>query len=286
MKLRISHLTRYQYDREVGFGPHLLYLRPREDSLRHLTRFHLVTDPPAKLVTTRDPYDNDLTWAYFWERGPALNLRTEIEITTRDTNPFDFIVTSPADRFPFTYEPDTASALVPHLTPPDEATRTALLDWMHTRFPQPPTETVPLLTALNQRIHTSFGYARREEDGTQTSLDTLLLGTGACRDLAVLFCDLARTLGLAARFVSGYLYTPPSETSVAENAMHAWVELYLPGAGWKGFDPTCGILCDDSYVPVAHSPLAAIVTPVQGSIASPHPARAQLHSAITIEKIG
>jgi transglutaminase-like putative cysteine protease len=284
MKIHVSHLSRYVYDREVGFSPHLLYLRPRENPLLRVNSFGFNISPEAKLMWTRDYYDNLLAWAHFWERGTTLSIRTEFDVETLDVNPFDFILKPYAFKFPFEYEPLHAFNLTPCLAPPYDETQAALRNWLDEHFIDRPTETVLYLVALNTLVHTSLRYQRREEHGIQSSLTTLRLRSGSCRDYAVLFIELCRTLGLAARFVSGYLYDPEINSPSA-GAMHAWAEVYLPGAGWRGMDPTHGIWCDDAFVPVAHAAVAESVNPIQGSYYSPDKVPVQLTTSVLVEKM-
>jgi transglutaminase-like putative cysteine protease len=288
MILRVSHLTRYDYAQEVGFSPHTLYLRPRESPLHRLRSFQFNISPQARLVTTRDPHDNTMVVAHFWDRASALNIRTGFEIETLDSNPFDFLLERSATKFPFKYDEEERFALAPYLVPPYNDTQHTLRGWLQTNLFEAPRETVPFLTALNSLLHTSIAYTRREEDGIQPSAQTLELGSGSCRDSAVLLIEICRTLGLAARFVSGYLYDPPAEDAAnpLPGAMHAWVEIYLPGAGWKGLDPTRGIFCDDVFIPVAHAAQADTVNPIHGSYYADAPVSAKLTTSVLVEKLG
>jgi len=285
MQLRVSHLTRYDYAQEVGFSPHLLYLRPRESPLHRLKSMRFNLSPQARLITTLDAHDNTLVVAHFWERATALNIRTEFELETLDTNPFDFLLERSAFKFPFAYDDADRFALAPYLAPPFDETQDTLRAWLAEHLPDAPTETVPLLTALNSRLKDSIAYVRREEDGIQPSAQTLSLGSGSCRDSAVLLIEICRTLGLAARFVSGYLYDPPPDDAVVPAAMHAWVEVYLPGAGWKGLDPTRGIFCDDAFMPVAHAAQADTVNPIHGNYYASMPVAAKLTTSVLVEKL-
>jgi transglutaminase-like putative cysteine protease len=284
MKLHVSHLTRYDYAQSVSFSPHMLYLRPRETPLLRVNSFGFNIAPEAKLVWTRDSHDVLLAWAYFWEPAAALNVRSEFEVETFDTNPFDFLLKDYALKFPFTYEPLEKFNLSPYLVPPFDETQAALRNWLDEHFVDRPAETVPFLSALNSLLCSTLRYARREERGIQPSRRTLELGSGSCRDYAVLFAELCRTLGLATRFVSGYLHDPELG-SPAHGAMHAWTEIYLPGAGWKGLDPTHGMWCDDSFVPVAHTAVAESVTPIQGSYYSSVPIPSKLTTSVLVEKL-
>jgi transglutaminase-like putative cysteine protease len=284
MKIHVSHLSRYEYDREVSFSPHLLYMRPRENPLLRVNSFGFNISPEAKVIWTRDSHDNLLAWAHFWERSPTLSIRSEFVVETFDVNPFDFILKPYALTFPFEYESLYAFNLTPYLAPPFPETRAALLNWLDEHFVDRPKETVPFLVALNNLVHQTLIYKRRDERGIQPSLTTLQLGTGSCRDYAVLFIELCRTLGIAARFVSGYLFDPATDSPSA-GAMHAWTEVYLPGGGWKGIDPTHGIWCDDAFVPVAHAAVADSVNPIQGSYYAPEPVPSKLTHSVLVEKM-
>lgn len=143
-----------------------------------------------------------------------------------------------------------------------------------------------LLTLLNRLVNQAFLYQRRETPGIQTPDETVQLGSGSCRDFAVFFAAVCRRLGLAARFVSGYLYDPPinggSGANRAHGSMHAWTEVFLPGAGWKGFDPTNGVLCSDYFIPVAVARHPETVNPVQGSYLGTEPVENQMESWVEI----
>jgi transglutaminase-like putative cysteine protease len=285
MKLRVSHLTRYEYDREVGFAPHILYLRPRESAEQRLLHHRLTVQPDAKLSHVRDPQDNNFSWAHFWEKADTLNIRSEFELERHCPNPFDFILKPYAFTFPFRYESVFDFALGPYLAPPFDDTQARLRAWLDEHFVERPAETVPYLTALNTLLYRTLRYTRREERGIQPSRQTLDLGGGACRDYAVLFVELVRTLGLAARFVSGYHFAPAGDDHRTVGAMHAWAEVYLPGGGWRGLDPTHGIWCDDSFIAVAHAAQAEAVNPVQGGIYSPTPVQSRLLTDVLVERL-
>lgn len=284
MQLEISHQTRYEYDREVQLHPHLLYLRPRENPLLQVNRFAFSFQPEAKVAWMRDDFDNLPASAQFTTSATALDIRSECTVTTTDTPPFDFLVRDYATAFPFVYEPLHRFNLSIYLTPPEIATQEALQRWLATRFANRPKETVAWLFALNQIICRSLTYQRRDEPGIQTALTTITLGSGSCRDFAVLLIECARTLGVAARFVSGYMFDPVSNGSAA-GSMHAWTEVFLPGAGWIGMDPTHGIFCQNAYVPVAHAVVAESVNPIQGSFFSATPAVARLTTDVRVHQL-
>jgi transglutaminase-like putative cysteine protease len=289
MFLRVIHVTRYDYSQPVSFAPHALYLRPRETSRQRLHSFDLTLTPAARRVATNDAEDNALDWAYFAAdaRSSTLELRSEFLVETLDSNPFDFFLKPTAFSFPFTYDAAETFALGSCFTAPAGTDAGQLRAWLGTHFPAPPTDTVAFLTALNSAVRASLSYTRRDEPGIQTPSDTLARGSGSCRDYAVFFVALCRQLGLAARFVSGYLHEPPNPamTNPVPSAMHAWAEVYLPGAGWRGLDPTRGIFCDDSFVPVAHTALAENVNPIQGNFYGTSSTTSTLSTRLTIEKL-
>ncbi len=285
MKLRISHHTRYEYDHEVGFAPHVLYLRPRESAYQRLLSHRLTVQPDARISHIRDPHDNNFAWAHFREKSSALNISSEFEVERDFPNPFDFVLKVYAFNFPFKYEPVFDFALGPYLAPPFDDTQARLRAWLDEHFVDRPAETVPFLSALNSLLFTTLRYNRREERGIQPSLTTLTLGSGACRDFAVLLVELCRTLGLAARFVSGYMFAPPDDSHRTVGAMHAWTEVYLPGGGWRGLDPTHGIWTDENFIAVAHAAQAESVNPIQGGIYSSTPVGSRLRTDVVVERI-
>jgi transglutaminase-like putative cysteine protease len=289
MFLRITHLTRYEYSQPVALSPHALYLRPRETPRQRLHQFDLTIAPTARRVATNDPLDNALDWAYFTGEAPAarLEIRSDLMVETLDTNPFDFFLSPDALTFPFAYRAAERTALGPNLALRAETDTDALRAWLGRHLVAPPTETVPFLSALNAAVHRALAYTRREEAGIQPAALTLSLGRGSCRDYAVAFIELCRHLGLAARFVSGYLYEVPAPgvTNPLPAATHAWAEVYLPGAGWRGLDPTRAIFCDDAYVPLAHAAVAESISPVQGTFFGPPGTTSQLTIQLAVDKL-
>ncbi len=289
MFLRLTHVTRYDYSSPVTFAPHALYLRPRETSRQRLHQFELAITPTARRIATTDPLDNALDWAFFAgdQSATRLEFRSELMVETLDTNPFDFFLKPSALTFPFRYDTAEQIALAPCLTLRADTPPAALRDWLARHLPAPPADTVPFLTALNSAVHHALAYTRRDEPGIQSAATTLASRRGSCRDYAVFLIELCRLQGLAARFVSGYLYEPPppGATHPSPPAMHAWAEVYLPGAGWRGLDATRGIFCDDAFVPVAHAAVAESVNPIQGTFFGPANVSAHLTTTLSIKNL-
>jgi transglutaminase-like putative cysteine protease len=289
MFLRLAHVTRYEYSQPVSFAPHALYLRPRETPRQRLHEFKLDVSPSPRRIATSDAEDNALDWAWFSPDLTAtrLEFRSEFMVETLDTNPFDFFLKPSALSFPFAYDETERYALGPCLTLPQGSDSEQLRAWLQQHLPRPPGATVEFLTALNGAVRQFLSYTRRDEPGIQTPTETLALRSGSCRDFALLLIALCRTLGLAARFVSGYLYEAPplGGGQVLPPTMHAWAEVYLPGAGWRGLDPTRAIFCDDAFVAVAHASRAENVNPIQGGFFSPIPATSHFVTHLTIDKL-
>ena len=285
MRLRISHTTRYDYDRDVQFLPHLLYVRPREHPLLQVNSFAFAFEPEASRVAwMRDDFDNLAASAQFDANAATLKIASECTVTTADILPFHFLVRDYASTCPFAYEPLHRFNLSIYLTPPAPDERDALGRWLDQHFAHRPVETVAWLFALNQTVARVLAYQRRDEPGIQSALQTITLGTGSCRDFAVVLVGCARVLGVAARFVSGYMFDPASN-GYSSGSMHAWTEVYIPGAGWNGMDPTHGLFCQNAYVPVAHAVVAESVNPVQGSFFSVNPAIARMTSDVRVHRL-
>ena len=289
MFLRVSHLTHYDYSAPVSFAPHALYLRPRESSRQRLHEFSLTISPIARRVATSDPLDNALDWAFFTPDVIArrLEFRSELMVETFDENPFDFFLRPSAFNFPFAYDDAERIALAPCLALRPETSVADLRAWLAVHLPDTAGETVQTLIMLNRAVHQALRYTRREEPGIQSVAETLSRGSGSCRDYAVFLIELCRLLGLAARFVSGYLHEPvdPMIINPLPPTMHAWAEVYLPGGGWRGLDPTRGIFCNDAFIPVAHAATAESVSPIQGAFYSATPTTSQLTTVLTIDRL-
>ena len=263
-RYKIVHRTYYNFTGTVRLGPHNLRLRPREDYELRIEASTLSITPPATLLWHRDVEGNSVAIATFDLPTNRLAVESEIIIQQYNEEPLDFLVADYAIKYPFIYQPDDRIVLLPYMAFPEPGERALLAEWMgHIWQPGEDIQTYTLLQRLGGHIHQTLSYQLREEPGVQTAGQTLSLGTGSCRDFALLFMEAARCLGLASRFVSGYLHAPPS--AVNFGATHAWAEVYLPGAGWKGVDPTIGEFAGTDHIAVAVARLPESVPPVAGS---------------------
>src|SRR5665213_3602965 len=267
-RLGILHRTYYNFSGTVQLGPHRLLLRPREGHAVRLEFSRLETTPSSTIRWVRDAYDNSVAIATFAEPANQLQIVSELIVQHYDERPLDFLVADYAVNYPFFYEPGTVAVLQPYLLPPALPDQSALQPWVAGFWRAgEPIQTYGLLQRLCSGIQRTLSYQVREQPGVQTAAETLARGVGSCRDFSTLFMEAARSLGLVARFVSGYLYAPPADGS--SGASHAWAEVYLPGAGWKGFDPTIGQVVGSDHIAVAVARLPDEVSPVTGSYFGP-----------------
>lgn len=284
MRLEIRHSTRYTYSRAVLLQSHLFYLRPRAHAGLEVEDFTLVTRPHADLQWMRDDFDNLAAVADFRQETDFLEIDSSCVVLTDDSPPLAYLVRDYATTIPFAYESLHRSNLAAYLAAPDESTARQLNHWIETSLVYPPSDTVGWIFSLNRQIARSFVYRRRDAAGIQTPLATLSAGSGSCRDLAQFLIACLRVRGLAARFVSGYCHDPAAPAG-SPLSMHAWAEVFLPGAGWKGLDPTQGIFAHATHVSVAHAAVAESVNPIQGAFLSAVPATAQLTTQVTMQRI-
>lgn len=267
----IYHLTHYKYDRPVTLGPQSIRLRPAPHSRTRVISHSLTVSPSAHFVNhQQDPYGNWLARFVFPE--PVREFKIEVDLVADMSvyNPFDFFVEDSAKTFPLRYDDDIAPDLSIYL-------RTAPVGPLLQRFlasvPRSPMVTIDFLVMLNSRLANEINYEIRMEPGVQTAEETLGRVAGSCRDTSWLLVQVLRNLGLAARFVSGYLIQlkpdliaidGPAGTDTDFTDLHAWVEVYLPGAGWVGLDPTSGLLAGESHIPLAATPDYRHAAPISG----------------------
>lgn len=260
----IIHHTSYSFPGAVQLLPHTMRLRPREGPELHIESSKLEIFPAPRVRWHRDIEGNAVATAKFSTRTNRLTIKSEVVIQQFDLDPLNCLVADHAMYYPFTYSDDERCLLAPYLTDDTGAEDPILRDWLESmRYQAEPRQSFTLLLQLAQRIFNTISYRKREEEGIQSAAHTLTCGTGSCRDLAWLFMVTARKLGIATRFVSGYLYSNalPGQSS----STHAWVESLLPGAGWKGFDPTIGEVAGANHIAVAVARLPQSVPPVAGA---------------------
>ena len=269
----LHHSSRYRYDRPVFHSPHVIRLRPAPHCRTPILSYSLKIEPKNHFLNwQQDPFGNYVARIVFPEKTTELLIETDIVAEMSVFNPFDFFLEATAEKFPFTYDEGLKHDLEPFLETipagPHFARFLATID-------QTETGTTPFLVALNLRLCQEIRYLIRLEAGVQTPEETLGFGSGSCRDSAWLLVQTLRHLGLASRFVSGYLIQlkpdmksldGPSGPEKAFTDLHAWCEVYLPGAGWIGLDPTSGLFAGEGHVPLACTPEPTSAAPVSGSV--------------------
>lgn len=291
MLLRIHHRTSYYYSQPVTLGPHRLMLRPRETVSNRLLSFAVETTPPSLAHWSEDVHGNAIAVAMpLWPSDTlVIDSHMRIDHNLIDAAPMLHIAAA-ARQYPFTYS-DTDWHGLGELTRPQHADPQGVLRaWTRDFIAATPTDTLALLRDINNGIAEWVFYQRRETSGTQTPLETLQRGWGTCRDLALLFVEAARGLGLGARLVSGYLYNPRrdglDDAAFAIGSTHCWADIYLPGAGWIAFDPTHGTDGGFGLVPVATARSIDELLPVQGSFTGPGNAYIGMTVGVTVSSDG
>ncbi len=269
----LNHVTDYRYDRRVGLSPQVVRLRPAPHSRTPILSYSLKIEPGGHFINwQQDPFANYLARLVFPEKTDHFRVTVDLVAELSVYNPFDFFLEPAAERYPFRYEASLHHDLAPYLA--REALTPRLGDFLQS-IDVAEQRTIDFLVAINQRLQHEIRYLIRMEPGVQTPEETLALAAGSCRDTGWLLVQLLRHLGLAARFASGYLIQlkpdvkaldGPSGAEADFTDLHAWCEVYLPGAGWIGLDPTSGLLAGEGHIPVACTPDPVSAAPVTGAV--------------------
>ncbi len=273
IQVTLNHRTVYKYDRRINLGPQTVRLKPAPHCRTPILSYTQRVLPADHFCNwQQDPQGNYVSRYVFQEKTDRLELCVTLVADMAVINPFDFFVDEEAETYPFVYDPDLAADLAPFLR--CEKVSPLLREWLDS-VDQTRVRTVTKLIELNQRLQSEISYTIRMEPGVQTPEKTLQIKRGSCRDSAWLMVQILRNLGLAARFVSGYLIQlapdiksldGPSGTEVDFTDLHAWAEVYVPGAGWIGLDPTSGLLCGEGHLPLACTPEPGSAAPISGAL--------------------
>jgi transglutaminase-like putative cysteine protease len=260
MILSVEHILRYSYSNPVSLTPHTIYLMPKASPNQEIGHYQLDIQPvPNLLFKNIDVEGNAQFVAFFNIACQELSIKATFEVESKEFNPYHFIYFPfDAEKLPFKYPEKELSLLQPYLTQEDITTLihqfsrqiAADANWKTTDF----------LVRISKYIRENFIYEKRIEGAANSPETTLLSKDGTCRDYAVLMISACKSLGIAARFVSGYCYG----SSLQAHELHAWVEVYLPGGGWRGFDPTAGVITDNQYITLASSSQAELINPITG----------------------
>lgn len=273
IKIAIAHKTTYKFDRLVGLTPHVFRLRPAPHSRMPIEGYSLKITPENHFINwQQDPFGNYQARVVFPEKTDVLQIEVEVLARMEVINPFDFFIEEYAEKVPFTYDEHLQTELTPYLEINEDGP--LLKEWIAQNKLDKSISTVDFLVHLNQRVNQTLGYNIRMEPGVQSCEDSLTIKTGSCRDSAWLLVQALRHLGIAARFVSGYLVQlapdvksldGPSGPEVDFTDLHAWAEAYIPGAGWIGLDPTSGLFAGEGHIPLCCTPHYKSAAPVTGA---------------------
>ncbi|MCW7465542.1 transglutaminase family protein [Leptospira levettii] len=271
IRVALTHITTYQYDKSISLSPHVIRLRPAPHTKNHIVSYSLNILPEQKFLNwQQDPFGNYLARLVFPEKTNILQVAVDLVTDLKVINPFDFFVEEYAENYPFSYDKILKKELTPYLKPKKPG---KLLSSYLKSIKVERKRVVEFLVALNAKVYNDIGYVIRMEPGVQSTEVTLSKRLGSCRDSAYLLVQILRHLGLAARFVSGYLIQlkadvksldGPSGTEVDFTDLHAWAEVYLPGAGWVGLDPTSGLFTGEGHIPLAATPEPESAGPIYG----------------------
>jgi len=261
MKLSIQYEAVYRYESPASLSPHIARIFPRTDLFVRVARTAFSTEASADVQMRRDLFDNVIAYCFYPEILQELPFILGIELEMQERNPFHFLLDSGGMSIPCRYTDDEQRLLAAYLIPHSP------FDAPGPLAPATPRPTVETLVTMNSWIHANLAYERRDEGEPLSPAETLRLGAGSCRDFSVLFADALRQNGVAARLASGFVWEgdKAEDDRRAESAMHAWVEAYLPGAGWIGMDPTNGAFCDHHFVTTAVGLRHADISPVGGT---------------------
>jgi transglutaminase-like putative cysteine protease len=278
MRIAVVHTTLYRYSSPVYLEPHIIRLRPREDASQRLEAWTLdITPTPLGRTECLDQDGNTVVRAWFDSVTAELALRCQFTLETLRDNPFHYLLSTPDTHLPMEYAPPLRAPLSPYLR---EDSSTAVHTFARSLARECGWQTIPFLAALNQRLFATTRQVIRETGAPHAAETTLHDQEGSCRDLAVLFCAACRALGLAARFVSGY----ERDASLQENGdLHAWAEVYLEGAGWRGYDPSRALAVAASHVAVAAASDPLLASPVSGTYRGSATAKMEFSISMQVE---
>ena len=280
MKLTIRYEAVYAYDEPASLSPHLARIFPRTDLFVQVEKTNFSTHESADVQWRRDLFDNLIAYCFFPEPVKDLPFHLELDLDVRERNPFHFLLDSRGLHIPCDYSAHERSLLAAFLDPGPAFPLPSPL------APDAPRPTVETLVTLTRWVHENLEYERRDEGEPFAPAETLRRGMGSCRDFGPFFADILRRNGVAARLASGFVWGGDKalEERRAESALHAWVEAFLPGAGWIGLDPTNGVFCDHHFVTTAVGLNHADISPVAGTYYGKKPIASSLSAQLQVQK--
>jgi transglutaminase-like putative cysteine protease len=289
IQVALHHRTTYRYDRLIELGPQIVRLRPAPHSRTPVLSYSLKITPAQHFINwQQDPQGNHLARLVFPEKTDLFEVTVDLVADMSVINPFDFFLEPAAEKWPFAYDPALAEEIAPFRKL--EPLGPKLSAWLAT-VDRKEQRTIDFIVALNARLQSEIGYIVRLEPGVQTCEETLARAKGSCRDTGWLLVMILRHLGFAARFASGYLIQLVADEKPLEGPegpthdftdLHAWCEVYLPGAGWIGLDPTSGLLTGEGHIPLACTPEPSSAAPIEGALEK---AEVEFEHAMTVTRV-
>jgi transglutaminase-like putative cysteine protease len=257
-------------------------MRPREGHDVHIVRGRVEVEPAPTIRWLRDIYSNSIAVLTFADPSPKLRIMSDLDVELRDDNPIECLIDPGARMYPFQYAPEEQVELIHYRLPSYPYEGPKLQEWLRELYrPGDAIGTFELLEKLNTHIFNSLKYAHRDDHGVQLPCDSLARGSGSCRDFAVLMMEAARYWGFGSRFVTGYIQMAEGQ----HGATHAWTEIYIPGAGWRGFDPTNNKLAGNEHISVAVAREQEKATPLAGSWMGPSDAFERMEVSVQVASI-
>jgi transglutaminase-like putative cysteine protease len=284
--LTVRHATTYRYSEPVRPGEHRLMIRPRDSHDLRLVRSTLALSPPGTVRWHHDVFGNSVAVVAFAETTTQLDIVSTLDLERYGIDRPDFPVAEEAASYPFAYSNDDRLDLGRLREQHWRNAEDTVAGWAQQFINGDRSDTLDLLAAMNGAIKSNFNYIRREEEGTQSPVETIARRSGSCRDFAWLFIEAARCLGFGARFVSGYIYDPSAEAdgrTTGAGATHAWAEIYLPGAGWIEYDPTNSLIAEERLIRVAVTRMPSQAVPVSGSFTGARASCLTLEVDVTVK---
>ncbi|KEO74700.1 transglutaminase family protein [Anditalea andensis] len=284
MLLNITHITNYTYSESVPLNPHSIYLYPLPRKHAKLLNFDLQVTPTPVDVQQRFSIENNPYYlAWFIGEHASLSIEVSLQLAITPFNPFSFVIDpdfmksySAGTNFQNLYKPEEMKLLSPSLTLEEGLNFGDFVTKLHKEHPDP----INFLVAITESIHSQWKHIIREEENLWSPDKTFLANEGSCRDLSWMLMQMLRKVGLGTKFVSGYAFNPELDEG---NDLHAWVEVYLPGAGWVGIDPSLGLLTDEHYIPLASSAIPQFTLPVSGTYGGT--ASSEMHTEVVISEV-
>ncbi|OYP30356.1 DUF2126 domain-containing protein [Rhodopirellula sp. MGV] len=289
IRVALHHKTQYKYDKAIGLGPQLVRLRPAFHSRTKIASYNLKVEPEEHFLNwQQDPFANPVARLVFPKKATQFSITVDLQADMTVINPFDFFIEEGSDSWPFEYSPTVKVQLAPYLDA--EPLTPQFQEWLR-EVPEKSERVIDFLVDVNRYVQRSVNYTVRMEPGVQTPEETLTLASGSCRDSAWMLVQAFRNIGMAARFVSGYLIQLAPDEKPIEGPegpvadfcdLHAWTEVYLPGAGWVGLDPTSGLLAGEGHIPLSCTPHYRDSAPITGGH---EPAEVEFAHEMTVTRI-